>query len=97
MNFRKIAIRYSEAEPIEFALAHKGMVDWVWVDTNTQLPLDKKKFKNLKESGFKLCLVCPDRWGRPEDIPKYKKIMHIEKIQIDMVMCSLQYSNLWKE
>ena len=40
----KIAVRYSEAEPIEQALALKDKVEWVWIDTNTKLPFDTKNF-----------------------------------------------------
>jgi hypothetical protein len=43
---RKIAVRYSEAEPIEAVEAQidregRTLLDWVWIDTNTTLPLDK--------------------------------------------------------
>ncbi|MBN2368844.1 hypothetical protein JXC34_07510 [Candidatus Woesearchaeota archaeon] len=95
-GFRKLAIRYSEVEPIEFALSHKGKADWVWVDTNTFLPLDKKSYSDLKDAGFKLCLVCPERWGRPEDIPKYKRFMAENNLELDAVMTSMNYANEWK-
>ncbi|MDO8504520.1 MAG: hypothetical protein Q7S36_01575, partial [Candidatus Liptonbacteria bacterium] len=48
---REIAVRFSESEPIEMALAQKGFVDWVWIDTVTRLPLDEEAVKRL--SGFK--------------------------------------------
>src|SRR3989344_4808715 len=38
-KIRELAARYSEAEPIEFAEAQRGFVDWVWIDTNTRLSL----------------------------------------------------------
>ena len=44
----------------------KGLVDWVWIDTFTKLPLNQNAIKILKN--FKTCLVCPDRWERQEDI-----------------------------
>lgn len=92
---RNIAVRYSEAEPIEFALAHSGQVDWVWVDTNSRLPLDKESYKKLKDANFKLCLVCPERWGRPQDITKYKEYMKQNGIVIDAVMTALDYAEEW--
>jgi len=99
-SFRKIAVRYSEAEPIEFALSQvkdgKSLVDWVWIDTNTQLPLNREIYSKLKEVGFKLCLVCPERWGRPEDIDNYKKFMKDNKIELDAVMTSSDYIEKWK-
>ncbi|TSC67020.1 MAG: hypothetical protein G01um101466_819, partial [Parcubacteria group bacterium Gr01-1014_66] len=39
---REIAIRFSEDEPIEQAMLYKDKVDWVWIDTNTMLPLDEE-------------------------------------------------------
>lgn len=67
---RKIAVRYSEAEPIEAVEAQivdgVPLLDWVWIDTNTMLPLTAEIVEKLKP--FKTALVCPDRWGRPEDV-----------------------------
>lgn len=95
LGFRKIAARFSETEPIEFALSHKGLLDWVWVDTNTKLPLDKLSYMKLKQAGFKICLVCPERWGRPEDIALYKQQLQQDNIEIDAVMTSLKFANKW--
>src|SRR3989344_5926995 len=55
---KEIAVRFSETEPIEMTLKQRGLVNWVWIDTNTKLPLDKKVVKKLK--GFRTCLVSPD-------------------------------------
>jgi len=96
-RFRKIAIRYSEAEPIEMALAQKGLLDWVWIDTNTQLPLDRMSYSQLKDAGFKLCLVCPERWGRPEDIPTYREQMKADGIELDAVMTAQELVKKWEE
>jgi hypothetical protein len=101
-HFRKIAIRYSESEPIEMAFAQVDvnqhpLVDWIWVDTNTQLPLDKEIHDRFKQAGFKLCLVCPERWGRPQDIKKYIAYMNLQGIRIDAVMTSLNHAQKWKE
>lgn len=99
-NFRKIAVRYSEAEPIEFALAQtsegKAIVNWIWVDTNTLLPLNSEIYNKLKQAGFKLCLVCPERWGRPQDINSYINYMKKNNIAIDAVMTSLEQAEKWK-
>jgi len=96
---RKIAVRYSEAEPIEAVEAQisksgKTLLDWVWIDTNTQLPLNEDIVKRLFK--FKTCLVCPDMWGRPEDIPKYIEKMKSLNFKPDAVMTSLKYVNLWE-
>ncbi len=92
-GIKEIAVRYSEAEPIEFAEAQKGFVNWVWIDTNTKLPLNENIVSRLKE--FKTCLVSPDRWGRPQDILPYQKHIKDLKLELDAVMCGEEYLNLW--
>lgn len=91
---RNIAVRYSEAEPIEMALAQKGLLDWVWIDTNTVLPVTPELMKQLE--GFKTCLVCPERWGRPQDIPIYKRYMQEKGIKLDAVMTALKHAKEWE-
>ena len=97
-NFKKIAVRFSEAEPIEFVEAQRGsgglpLCDWVWIDTNTRLPLDESVVERL--AGFKACLVCPERWGRPFDISSYKKILKSLNYFPDAVMTSLDNCRDW--
>ena len=60
----RIAVRYSEFEPIDQALALAGQVDWVWVDCFTHLPLDEDSHARLSEH-FKICLVSPELQGHP--------------------------------
>lgn len=60
---RRIAVRFSEFEPIESALAMAGMVDWVWVDCFTKMPLDRDSYAALKQH-FKLCVVSPELQSR---------------------------------
>ena len=38
-GIRNIAIRFSEDEPIGLADNYAGMVDWVWIDTISRLPI----------------------------------------------------------
>jgi hypothetical protein len=92
---KNIAVRFSEYEPVKSCLALAGMVKWVWVDTFTKLPLDKAIYKKLKDAGFKICLVCPERWGRPEDIPRYIEYLSKNRIVIDAVMTSAKYAGAW--
>jgi len=92
----RVAIRYSEAEPIEQALLLKDKFGWVWVDVNTRLPLDPESYKRLKDGGYKLALVCPSRWGRPQDIPNYIGQMKRDGVKIDTVMTAEAYVNQWE-
>ena len=68
---RKIAVRFSEFEPIESALALAGQIEWVWVDCFTKLPLTPESHAALKKH-FKLCIVSPELQGRSTDtIPAF--------------------------
>ncbi len=95
---RAIAVRYSEAEPIEAVEAQvargKTLLDWVWIDTNTRLPLDADIVQRLRL--FKTCLVCPERWGRPEDIPNYIEKMKKLGFTPTAVMTSLEEASKWE-
>jgi hypothetical protein len=97
-GIREIAVRYSEGEPIEAveaqALNGAPLVDWVWIDTNTTLPLNEGVVRRL--SPFKTCLVCPERWGRPYDIPTYKKRIKELGLKLDAVMTAENYITLWE-
>lgn len=61
---RQLAVRYSEFEPLEFALAFAGKVEWVWVDCFTRLPLDPATYQRLHQY-FKICLVSPELQQHP--------------------------------
>lgn len=63
---RKIAVRFSEYEPVESALALAGEVEWVWVDCFTKMPLTDETYAKLKPH-FKLCAVSPELQGRSVD------------------------------
>lgn len=96
--FRKIAIRFSEAEPIEAAEAQivngNPLIDWVWIDTNTILPLTKNTVSRLKP--FRTCLVCPERWGRPNDIVPYIQQMKNIGFSPDAVMTTAACADIWE-
>ena len=71
---KNIAVRFSEYEDIALAKYFQNQLKWIWIDTATKLPLTLKNLKII--SKFKSVLVCPERWGRPNDIKKYKKKMN---------------------
>ncbi len=90
---RQIAVRYSEDEAIETVLKYRGLADWVWIDTNTQLPLDATVMQQLQ--GFKTCLVCPERWGRPQDIAGYISQLQTLHFPLTAVMTAEAYVDQW--
>ncbi|MBT5953772.1 hypothetical protein HOG98_03530 [bacterium] len=61
-GMKKSAVRFSEYEPLEFVMSFKGLVDWVWVDCFTDMPLTTENYAVLKRH-FKLCLVSPELQG----------------------------------
>jgi hypothetical protein len=90
---KNIAVRFSEYEDIALADHFKNKLKWVWIDTTTKLPLNRNNIKTL--SKFKSCLVCPERWGRVEDIAKYKKKLKKLKYKPDAVMTSKKCLTNW--
>lgn len=65
------AVRFSEVEPIEGALALAGKVQWAWIDCFSRMPLCPGSYAALKQH-FKLCAVSPELQGRPvETIADY--------------------------
>ena len=92
-KFKNIAIRFSESENILNSKQYIGKFNWIWIDTKTKLPINKTNYKLVKR--YKSCLVCPERWGRPEDIKKYKKIIKQNKFEISAVMTDFKYAKLW--
>ena len=92
---RAIAVRFSEDEPIELVYNYNKLVDWVWVDTNTKLPIDSNN--TLALSSLQTCLVCPERWGRPNDIIPYRHSMKSLGFNPNAVMTSLKYTHLWEQ
>ncbi len=89
---RRTAVRYSEYEAIEFALAFAGRVEWVWVDCFTRLPLDRASYEQLHKH-FKICLVSPELQKHPrETIQQYRR--QLSGMEIDAV-CS-DFCDDWK-
>ncbi len=92
-NIRNIAIRYSEFESIETIKNFIGLLDWVWIDTFTKLPLNQKSINILKN--FNTCLVCPERWRRPQDIILYQKKIKKLNFCLTGVMTSKETISEW--
>lgn len=80
---RRLAVRYSEHEPIEGALAFAGRAEWVWIDCFTHLPLDPSSYRRLAEH-FKICLVSPELQGHARSrIGELRR--DLEHLQVDAV------------
>ena len=66
---KNIAVRFSEYENIFLTKQFQNKLKWVWIDTVTMMPINKKN-KNILNK-FKSCIVCPERWGRKK---RYKNL-----------------------
>ncbi|MDG1436753.1 MAG: hypothetical protein P8P83_03080 [Rickettsiaceae bacterium] len=90
-----LAVRFSEFEPIEYALSFEGKVRWVWVDCFTKMPLTQDNARKLKDANFKLCLVAPELQKHDIDrAVEFQKILQNNNIKLDAV-CTKK-PELWK-
>lgn len=94
-GLKEIAVRYSEYEPIEFAQNFIGKTDWLWLDTVSSLPINKEVISTLNQ--FKVCVVCPERWGRPQDIETYALKMKALDFKPHAIMTALPFINEWNK
>tara|TARA_B100000686_G_C16537779_1_gene835759 strand:- start:311 stop:892 length:582 start_codon:yes stop_codon:yes gene_type:complete len=91
---KNIAVRLSEFESIKTVEYFKNLVDWIWIDTVNILPIKNETLPII--SNFKSCLVCPERWGRKDDIKAYKKTLRELNYEPNAVMTSLDCIQYWK-
>jgi len=88
----KIAIRYSEYEPVEFVKSFQGMAEWVWVDCFSRNMLTPAAYEYLHKH-FKICVVSPELQQHPYEWIEDFKIA-FEGFEIDAV-CTKR-PDLWK-
>ena len=81
-----LAVRFSEFEPIEYVLAFRNKVEWIWVDCFTTMPLNRENYKILKDANFKLCLVAPELQKHSvEKTVEFQETLKKNNIQLDAV------------
>ena len=87
-----LAVRFSDKEPIEYALSFTNLAKWIWVDYFESFPLNKENYNILKENNFKICLVSPELQNHSIDkIENIKKI--VNDLNIDAV-CT-KHPDMW--
>lgn len=91
---KNIALRFSEFEGLDTLINMKGMIEWVWIDVFTKLPLTIDIYTKIKGLGYKICLVSPELQGREFDIENYAK--EIKDFKIDAICCKYHNINKWK-
>jgi hypothetical protein len=92
----RCAVRVSEFESVDTALALAGRVHWVWVDCFTRFPLDRAQARRLADAGFRLCVVSPELQGRAalSEVPALRALLRDQGIGIDAV-CTKE-PELWR-
>lgn len=94
-GLRNCAVRVSEFESVETALALAGKIDWVWVDCFTHFPLSSADAARLRQAGFRLCLVSPELQGRDtQEIAALAGLLRERAISADAV-CTKR-PDLWE-
>ena len=92
----RCAVRVSEFESIETALALASKVDWAWVDCFTRFPLSEYDARRLKYAGFKLCLVSPELQGRDADVEIQKLASLLKQRNIVADAVCTKRPDLWE-
>lgn len=88
----KVAVRFSEYEPLAFVDRFAGKAEWVWVDCFTANVLTRETYEHLRRS-FKICIVSPELQSHPlEWITEFRN--NFAGFEIDAV-CTKK-PELWK-
>lgn len=90
-----LSTRYSIFEQTSKESEVINYVDWIWVDTFSDFPINEININNLPN--LKKCLVSPERWGREGDISKIVKFMHKHKINFELIMTDLNMVDIWSK
>ncbi len=92
---RRCAVRVSEYETLDTALALAGMIEWAWVDCFTKFPLCRAEAESLQAAGFRLCLVSPELQGREtSEIADMRRLLANRGIRAEAV-CT-KAPELWR-
>jgi hypothetical protein len=70
-GIKNAALRFSEFEGMDTLRNMAGRLAWVWVDCFSKMPLTADSSKELKELGYKICIVSPELQGQGEKIEVY--------------------------
>jgi len=86
-NNNKIASRYSEYECLEFTENIKDLIQWIWVDCFTKMPLNSHIYDRIKLLDKQICIVSPELQGQKEKISVYRQQLIDNNIIPDAICC----------
>ena len=90
-----LSTRYSLFENITQDSLTADYVEWLWVDSYDEFPINKSNMNTLPI--LKKCLVSPERWGRKEDITKIANFMLLNNVSFELIMSDINMVNVWKK
>ena len=90
-----IALRFSELEGLDTIRNMAGKAKWVWVDCFSRLPIDKQSYQELKNMGYRLCMVSPELEGQPEKLSLYREQLSQEGSVMDAVCSKIYNVKFW--
>lgn len=86
-NNNKFALRYSEYETIDQLKYIHDIIQWIWIDCFTKLPIDNNIQKQIEQYNKKICIVSPELQNQHEKIKLYKCQLEQLKIIPDAICC----------
>ncbi len=88
----RMAVRWSEVEPLEGVLAWRGRASWVWIDCFSRFPGTLAQWQQLARD-FKLCVVSPELQRHSPEVTASLRAFLADK-PFDAV-CS-KHATLWR-
>jgi hypothetical protein len=91
----RCAVRVSEYESVETAIALAGMVRWIWLDCFTPSPFPVDQYLRLVDSGFSICAVSPELQGRSAELEIPRLRAHFEENALPLTAVCTKAPHLW--
>ncbi|MBR4656119.1 MAG: hypothetical protein IKO68_06020 [Oscillospiraceae bacterium] len=96
-GIKNIALRFSEYEGLDTLRSMAGKISWVWADCFTKCPLTEEGYHELKNLGYRICIVSPELQGRPQDIEQYAAFLQERSMTPDAVCTKFANLPIWKK
>jgi hypothetical protein len=95
---RNVALRFSEYERMDTIRTMAGQVEWVWLDSFDGIHIKKTEYDEMKNLGYKVCIVSPELQGRPtKEITEYANYLVENGMgDVDAICTKLQNIELWR-
>ena len=79
-----LAVRFSDQEPLAYALNFKNEAHWMWIDCFEKYPITPEIYKIIQQTSFNTCLVSPELQGHKS--PKKEELINsLQSYEFDAV------------